>query len=524
MAGAPAPSVMVTANPQVLPGPGVYYGIVRVSSTGASNSPQDVEVVLNYLGGGSAPGAVVSRSGLVFVAPAGASSPGSQNITITNLDATSLGVTPSASTYDGSPWLTVVHDTPGQIIAPGGSLNLGVAARVDNLVPGVYTGTVLLQFPPPLRNIEVAIRLIVTGAKGSKSSSEIRSADGCTASTLVPIFSSLVDNFQVFAAWPVSLEATVFDDCGIPLSSGSVVVSFSNGDPPLSLTPLNNGYWDATWFGGNSRSALEITLDSSAPPLHGVQTYRGLLQPNDAVPAITPGGATGAAGSVGQTSAGAGSIVSLSGKSFAAVATSAPKLPLNTTLAGNQVTLAGINLPLIYSSANLINVVVPYDLQPGQYSILVTRGSQISNPEPMVVGPAQPGIFRITTSTDPQVAQNVWSLMAAGKAIDPGSVAPNVSVTSGDTVLIYCTGLGAVTPALDPSQPAPNPAPKVQNPVAITLGGTTVPVSSSALVPGYAGIYVVQATIPSGISPGSAVPLVVSTLGQSSGPVNISVH
>ncbi len=110
-------------------------------------------------------------------------------------------------------------------------MNLGVAARVDNLVPGVYTGTVLLQFPPPLRNIEVAIRLIVTAGAGSKSSSEIRSADRCTASTLVPIFSSLVDNFQVFAAWPVSLEATVVDDCGIPLSSGSVVVSFSNGDP-----------------------------------------------------------------------------------------------------------------------------------------------------------------------------------------------------------------------------------------------------------------------------------------------------
>ncbi len=259
--------------------------------------------------------------------------------------------------------------------------------------------------------------------------------------------------------------------------------------------------------------------------LHGVQTYRGLLQPNDAVPAITPGGATGAAGSVGQTSAGAGSIVSSQRrKSFAATSTSAPTLPLNTTLAGNQVTLAGINLPLIYSTANLINVVVPYDLQPGQYSILVTRGSQISNPEPMVVGPAQPGVFRITTSSDPQVAKNVWSLVAAGMAIDPGSVAPNVSVISGDMVLIYCTGLGAVTPALDPSLPAPNPAPKVQNPVAITLGDTTVPVSSAALVPGYSGLYVIQAIIPSGISPGSAVPLVVSTLGQSSGPVNISIH
>jgi uncharacterized protein (TIGR03437 family) len=142
----------------------------------------------------------------------------------------------------------------------------------------------------------------------------------------------------------------------------------------------------------------------------------------------------------------------------------------------------------------------------------------------MVVGPAQPGIFRIATSTDPQVAQNVWSLIAAGKSIDPASVAPNLSVTAGDSLVIYCTGLGAVTPALDPSQPAPTSAPKVQNQVSLTLGGTMVPITSATLVPGYAGIYVIQATLPAGISPGSAVPVVVSTLGQSSGSVNISVH
>jgi uncharacterized protein (TIGR03437 family) len=519
-AGSPAPSVTVTANPKALPGPGVYYGLVRVSSSGASNSPQEVEVVLNYLGAGSAPGAVVSRSGLIFVSPAGASSPSSQNISITNLNGSSLGVTPSASTYEGIPWLTVVSNKPGQIIQPGGSLTLGIAAKVDNLLPGVHVGTVLLQFPPPFRNIELAIRLIVT-SNGNSGSSNIRSADGCAATTLVPVLSSLVDNFQVPAAWPVSLEATVFDDCGVPLTSGLVTVSFSNGDAPMSLTPLDSGLWEGTWFGGNSRAELELTLDASAVPLHGSQTYHGLLQPNDQVPSITHGGAMSAGAA--QTAAGAGSVVSIAGTSFAA-ASATGKLPLNIDLAGNEVVLAGINLPLIYSSANLINVVVPYDMQPGQYNVLVTRGSQYSNPEPLVVGPAQPGIFRITTATDLGPAQSVWSLLGAGKSIDMASVAPNLSVTTGDTVSIYCTGLGAVSPALDPSQPAPSPGPKVQNPVTITLGGVAVPVTSAALVPGYAGIYVVQATIPSGITPAAAVPLVVSTQGLSSGPVNIAVH
>ncbi len=524
-ADAPAPSVTVAVDPKGVSGPGVYYGIVRVSSSGAANAPQDVEVVLNYLGAGNGPGAVVSRSGMIFVAPLGASSPSSQNITVTNLNASNLGVSPSASTYEGIPWLTVSSNKPGQIIPPGGSLTFSIAATIDNLLPGVHVGTVLLQFPPPFQNIEVAVRLIITAPPStSLSSSGARDGTGCTATTLVPVLSSLVDNFSLPAAWPISLEATVYDDCGVPftnINNGQVVVSFSNGDPPLSLTPLGSGFWDNTWFGGNSLAALEITLDATAAPLEGVQTYHGLLQPNGSVPAITPGGATGA---VSQTAVGAGSIVSIAGTSFASSSTGATTLPLNTTLAGDTVYLGGINVPLLYTSANKINVVVPYDMQPGQYDVLVTRGNQISNPEPMVVGPAQPAIFEITTSSDPQVAQNVWAAIAAGKSIDPSSVAPSSPVTAGTTLMIYCTGLGAVGPGLDPSQPAPSPGPAVQSPVTLTIGGVAVPVSSATLVPGYTGIYVVQATLPNGIPPGGAMQLVVSTLGQSSPAVNIGVN
>lgn len=525
-AGAPAPSVTVAVDPKGVPGPGVYYGIVRISSSGAANAPQDVEIVLNYLGAGNGPGAVVSRSGLIFVAPAGASSPSSQNITVTNLNASNLGVSPSASTYEGIPWLTVSSDKPGQIISPGGSLTFSIAATIDNLTPGVHVGTVLLQFPPPFQNIEVAVRLIIVGPTSTSiSSNGTRDGTGCTAKTLVPVLSSLVDNFSLPAAWPISLEATVYDDCGVPFNTSGtnsgVLVSFSNGDPPLGLTPLGNGLWDSTWFGGNSHAALEITVDATAPPLEGIQTYQGLLQPNDSVPAITPGGATGA---VSQTAVGAGSIVSIAGTSFASASTGAVSLPLNTTLAGDSVILAGVNLPLIYTSANKINVVVPYDMQPGQYDILVSRGTQYSNPEPMVVGPAQPAIFEITTSSDPKVAQNVWAAIAAGKSIDPGSVAPANPVTAGTTLMIYCTGLGAVGPYQDPSQPAASPGPTVQNPVTLTIGGVAVPVSSATLVPGYTGIYLVQATLPNGIPPGGAMPLVVSTLGQSSPAVNIGVN
>jgi len=536
-AASPAPSITVRADPSVLSTAGTYYGVVRVSSKGAANAPQDVEVVLNVFDSNKNLGASLSRTGLIFVAPAGASSPGSQTIAITNLNASSLMISPQAATFEGIPWLTVAPDAAEQQISPGGAMKLTVAAKVDGLSPGAHRGTVLLQLPSPLVNLEADVQFIVTpsGSAGGQSiatpmartpaRSRETSAAGCTPTALVPIFSTLLNNFAVPAAWPVALEAVVADDCGNPFTSGQVVVSFSNGDAPLSLLSLADGRWQGTWFGTHAGSTLQITLaaDSATPLLHGEQKYSGFLQPNNDVPVITSGGVGGAASTSAQASIGPGSIITISGKSLAAAASSATHLPLSNDLAGSEVVLAGINLPLIYAAGGLINAVVPYDLPPGQYLTIVTRGAAYSGPEPIVVGAAQPAIFRISTSTDPQVVQNIWSQLVAGQTIDPTTIPPASPITAGNKLMIYCTGLGPVIPALDPAQPAPSPAPSVAIPVTLTIGNTTVPVSSAALVPGYAGLYLVQATVPSGLSPGTGMPLMISVQGQVSAAVGISV-
>ena len=490
--------------------------------------------MLNFLSPGQNIGASVSHSGLIFVAPAGFSSPSSQTISITNLNATPLVVSPQAATLEGVPWLNVVPNAPQQQIPPGGVVTLTLAATVDGLAAGAHQGTVLLQFPSPLSNLEINVQFIVTPAGSSaagissigRTAPRANSAAICTPSKLVPVLSDLFNNFTTPAAWPVAMEAMVADDCGVPFASGQVVVTFSNGDPPLSLVSLNDGRWQGTWYGTNSGSALAITLtaDSAAPLLHGVQVYNGYLQPNNNVPAIASGGVQGAVNIGAQASIGPGSIVSITGKSFAAVASSASQLPLPMDLSGTEVGLAGISLPLIYAAGGLINAVVPYDLPPGQYLAIVLRGATLSGPVPIVVGGAQPTLFQITTSMDPNVAQGIWSQLLAGEAIDAGSIPPQNPLIKGDVLRIYCTGLGPVTPALNPTQPAPSPGPKVSNPVTLTIGGTSVPVSSASLVPGYVGIYVVQATIPSGLTPGDGIPLIVSVQNQSSSPVGVSLR
>jgi uncharacterized protein (TIGR03437 family) len=537
VASATPPAIMITADPSALSKPGVYYGLVRVTSQNAANAPQDIEVVLNYLGPGTNAGAAVSRSGLVFVAPAGTSSPSSQSITVTNLNSTALGISPQAVTFDGIPWLTVIPNAARQQIAAGGSLRLTVAATVNGLKTGVHQATVLLQFPAPLSNREVNVQFIVTPVPGLESTKAVPVQRGpmlpmditpisCKPTQLIPLFSSLFSNSSTPAAWPQPLESLVVDDCGQTLTSGRVVASFSNGEPPVSLVALGDGRWEGTWFGRKSGSALEITLsaDSQANDLHGAQTYDGYLQANEGVPVIAAGGIQDPASNGQQASVGPGSIITFSGTSFAAAPSATSQLPLSTDLLGSEATLAGVNLPLVFAGPDLIHAVVPYDLQPGQYLAVITRGNALSGPEPIIVGSAQPSVLRVTTQNDPQAPQAIWTQLLAGRHIDPASIPPGSAVTAGDVLMIYATGLGSVTPALDPAHGAPSPAPTVQNPVTLTIGTITVPVSSASLVPGHPGIYLVQATLPNRITPGDGIPLAISVLGQSSSPINVSVR
>jgi len=85
--------------------------------------------------------------------------------------------------------------------------------------------------------------------------------------------------------------------------------------------------------------------------------------------------------------------------------------------------------------------------------------------------------------------------------------------------------LGAVTPAVKEGLPAPvtPPLSTTVNTVSVMIGGKAAQVAFSGLTPGYAGLYQVNAVVPSGIATGDAVPVVVSVAGQTSPPVAIAV-
>jgi uncharacterized protein (TIGR03437 family) len=58
----------------------------------------------------------------------------------------------------------------------------------------------------------------------------------------------------------------------------------------------------------------------------------------------------------------------------------------------------------------------------------------------------------------------------------------------------------------------------------VTIGGQLAQVGFSGLAPGSAGLYQVNVTIPTGITPGNAVPVVLTIAAVQSNSVTIAVQ
>jgi uncharacterized protein (TIGR03437 family) len=128
--------------------------------------------------------------------------------------------------------------------------------------------------------------------------------------------------------------------------------------------------------------------------------------------------------------------------------------------------------------------------------------------------PAAPGVFTMDASG--QGAAAVLHHSTQLPVTDQNPARP------GDFVQIYATGLGAVAPAVASGQAAPvSPPAATTLTTTATIGGVAAPVSFSGLAPGFAGLYQVNAQVPS-IPPGTAQ-LVLAVNGVSSPPVTIAI-
>jgi uncharacterized protein (TIGR03437 family) len=524
VAGDTFPKVTVTVNQTGLAA-GKYYGLVRITAPGAANTPHVITVLLRVLPSGTDIGEMVTPNELVFVTTAGTNSPGSQSVFVYNIAAT-------PKTYSSSVFLNgiEVDYLPGQAtLALDAPTEIVVQPVTDGLAPGVYQGNLTLQFSDG-RVRDVRLHLIVKKAPAAASSAaeqldETERAVSCTPSKLIPTLTSIGQSFTVPAGWPLALEAKVVDDCGNALNTGSVVVSFSNGDPPLSLLSLRSGgQWQATWNpSNNSSTQLTITVNASAaqPVLQGSLELSGGFAATSDAPQLT-GVVSGASFAPGVPLA-PGAIVSVFGSQLADASGGATGLPLAATLQGATVVIAGESAPLFYASDGQLNAAIPLDITPNtSQQILVTRDTTVSVPMAVDVAPAQPAVF---LNPQPSAANqgSIFAVRNTSSGQTSFLAGPSSPATAGDTLVIYCAGLGGVNQSIVPGAASPSPAAKTTAQPQVTLGGKSASVAFSGLTPGLVGVYQINAVVPSGVTAGDQVPVVIHISGQVSPAVTIAV-
>ncbi len=221
-----------------------------------------------------------------------------------------------------------------------------------------------------------------------------------------------------------------------------------------------------------------------------------------------------------------GSIVAIFGTQLASQLALADSVPLATSLAGVSVTFNNVKAPLQFVSSGQINAQVPLEVNPsGTANVVVNNNGTVSAVAAIPVAQLAPGVFQFNNHaiavnvTDPN-SQRYATISAPSGSIQGLTTLP---AQVGDTLFLYATGLGPVTPAV-PTGAAATGATSTNTPPTVLVGGVPAKVTFSGLAPGYPGVYQVNFVIPS-VPSGSAVSLQIQMGGITSpSTTNIAVQ
>jgi len=513
--------VTVRVDPSQLPA-GVYVGLLNFEASGAPNSPQVGIVLVNILAPGNDPLGVVQPAGLIFIGTAGAAPPAPQEVTLASTGGKAIQFVASARTATAGNWLSV---TPGAASLTD-SAALRVQVNTTGLSAGIYTGTVTVALSTG-KGQDVAVALVLTStplaatalASAAAFDGGVRPVGGCTASKLALVETLLADNFALSVGWPAAMRTQAVDDCGQPVSTATVVASFTNGDPALVLTSLKDGRYIGTWVPTKEGQQVGITLRALAAGLAEAKIQmQGVVGPAaGTLPQAFRNGLVHAASYAKFAPLAPGSIFSLFGRNLATSTSAASGVPLPKELGDARVMLGGVAVPLFYAGAGQVNGQVPFELTPGtKPSVVVTVKGVAAPPDEITLADAQPGIFTVDQSGSGQGA----ILDDSYKLVSPAN-----PIKAGDMVQVFCTGLGRTDPPVTSGTASPSgPVATVVTAVTATIGGINAPVHFAGLAPGFVGLYQVNVQVPAGVTAGSAGPLVLTQAGVSSNTVTLAIR
>lgn len=192
-----------------------------------------------------------------------------------------------------------------------------------------------------------------------------------------------------------------------------------------------------------------------------------------------------------------GMIMTVFGKDLGLATESASAVPLPNSLQGFSATVNNVPAPLYYVSQTQVNLQIPYGTPAGAAILMASQGGQTATSQ-IQIAAAAPGIF-----TDSN-----------------GNTVPYASGSAGQTLVLFITGDGEVSPALatgtaPPSSTPIGSLPKSILPVSLTIGDKPAPIAFDGIPYGLVGVTQINFVVPTGLAAGPQ-PVVV-TVGTASG-------
>jgi uncharacterized protein (TIGR03437 family) len=195
--------------------------------------------------------------------------------------------------------------------------------------------------------------------------------------------------------------------------------------------------------------------------------------------------------------------------------------PFPTRLRGVRVLVDGVEAPILalvnVSGQEQINIQTPcFTRAPSNNVVVTIENNGVSSTFPGVrTFAAQPGIFEVNLPEGRFAA----ALHADFSLVEPGNPA-----RPGETILLYWTGGGPITPALSTNAPGgSSPLSVTDNAPTVTLDGVILEVAASVYAPTLVTAYQVNVVVNQNARTG-LLPLTINMLGQGSPEVRLPVQ
>ena len=250
----------------------------------------------------------------------------------------------------------------------------------------------------------------------------------------------------------------------------------------------------------------QVLAETDLSVLHGVFFGVRMPDPTGGGVFLSPLGVVNAASLAPPTfPVSGGTIVSLFGGGLAPGEELNEIIPLPTSLLGVSVLVDNVPAPLLFVNDRQINLQIPFGVSGNSAEIVVNNNGVNSNSVRVPVAATSPSIFSTQqTGFGPgAITHPDFRPVTAADPAEPG-----------ETVVIFLTGLGALDPPIPDGAPGPGAEPfarAIDPNLQVLFGGEVGEIEFAGAVPGFAGLYQVNVTIPSPVIAGEAIPVAVFT-------------